>query len=168
MLEFGSLLTNEHIMMTNNSATDDDNSPDHRRIMIINDNEDTNFSIKTVLEEVELKGESGAKVTHKIRVYPFPNHALEDFNAELYDLVLIDIVMPNINGFELYHRIRNQDNRVKLCFLTASDLPEEIKREMFPDEYEKICFMPSFFVYLLTLKSLTPKHHSNLTYELIV
>ena len=130
-------------MTTNNSTKDDDNSPDHRRIMIINDSEDTNFSIKTVLEEVELKGESGAKVTHKIRVYPFsdPNLALENFNAELYDLVLIDIVMPNINGFALYHRIRNQDNRVKLCFLTASNLPEEIKREMFPDEYEKICFI---------------------------
>jgi two-component SAPR family response regulator len=49
--------------------------------------------------------------------------------------------MPNISGFELYYKIRKLDNKVKICFLTASDLSEEIKREIFLDEYEKICFI---------------------------
>ncbi|MDQ4012609.1 MAG: response regulator, partial [Thermoproteota archaeon] len=128
-----------------NREKDNDNNSDRKRIMIINDRVDTNFSVKTVLEEPELtEAEAeGTYHTYRLRVYPFtdPSLALKNFKAGLYDLILIDIVMPKINGFEIYYKIREIDDRVKICFLTASDLPEETKQEMFPNEFDKICFM---------------------------
>ena len=50
--------------------------------------------------------------------------ALENFRKEggLYDLVMLDIKMPNMNGFELYMQIKKIDNKVKVCFLTGSEV----------------------------------------------
>lgn len=127
---------NSHNRQQSHNINNNDNSGT-KRIMIINDREDINFSIKTVLEE------SSPFYNYKIKVYPFTNPflALEHFGSGLYDLVLVDIVMPEINGFELYYKIRKLDERVKICFLTASDLPEETRKQMFPDELDKICFI---------------------------
>jgi two-component SAPR family response regulator len=36
-----------------------------------------------------------------------------------YDLLILDIKMPDMNGFELYEEIRKIDNKVRVCFLTA-------------------------------------------------
>jgi DNA-binding response OmpR family regulator len=41
-------------------------------------------------------------------------------NPGLYDLVIIDI--SGDDGFELYHKIRKSDDRVKICFLTAGEM----------------------------------------------
>jgi DNA-binding response OmpR family regulator len=48
--------------------------------------------------------------------------ALSRFKAGAYDLALLDIKMPEINGFELYRKIREIDNKLKICFLTAAEL----------------------------------------------
>ena len=50
--------------------------------------------------------------------------ALENFRKEggLYDLVMLDIKMPNMIGFELYMQIKKIDNKVKVCFLTGSEV----------------------------------------------
>lgn len=46
---------------------------------------------------------------------------------------MIDIVLPNMNGFELYWRIKRIDDKVKVCFITASELYyEEIRKEAYP------------------------------------
>ena len=72
-----------------------------RRIMIINDRDDINFTIRMVLEEDSV---------NKIRLDPFtdPFLALENFKSGIYDLILVDIRMPKMNGFELYSEIRIQ------------------------------------------------------------
>ncbi|HEX6028333.1 MAG TPA: response regulator [Nitrososphaeraceae archaeon] len=54
-----------------------------------------------------------------------PSLALKSFKPNLYDLVLIDIVMPGIDGFELYDRLRKIDPDIKACFLTASEMYHE-------------------------------------------
>jgi DNA-binding response OmpR family regulator len=54
-----------------------------------------------------------------------PSLALKSFKPGLYDLVLIDIVMPDIDGFELYERLKIIDPDVKVCFLTASEMYHE-------------------------------------------
>ena len=51
--------------------------------------------------------------------------ALKSFKPNLYDLVLIDIVMPGIDGLELYDRLRKIDPDIKACFLTASEMYHE-------------------------------------------
>ena len=54
-----------------------------------------------------------------------PSLALKSFKPNLYDLVLIDIVMPGIDGLELYDRLRKIDPDIKACFLTASEMYHE-------------------------------------------
>jgi CheY-like chemotaxis protein len=58
----------------------------------------------------------------------------------VYDLILLDIKMPEIDGFEFYKEIKKRDNKVKICFLTAS---EYIYYEEFLKENPKVtvkCF----------------------------
>jgi two-component SAPR family response regulator len=58
----------------------------------------------------------------------------------MYDLLIIDILMPRMNGFELYEKIKEIDSDVKACFITAYRMYFEALREMYPD-YEVDCFM---------------------------
>ena len=47
--------------------------------------------------------------------------ALENFRKDSYDVLILDIKMQKMNGFELYREIKKIDNKVKVCFLTASE-----------------------------------------------
>jgi DNA-binding response OmpR family regulator len=49
-----------------------------------------------------------------------PSLALKSFKPSFYDLVLIDIVMQDMDGFELYGQLKKIDPSVNACFLTAS------------------------------------------------
>jgi DNA-binding response OmpR family regulator len=48
--------------------------------------------------------------------------ALSRFKAGAYDLAILDIKMPEMDGFELYRKLRKIDNKLKICFLTAAEL----------------------------------------------
>jgi len=48
--------------------------------------------------------------------------ALNSYKSNFYDLVILDIKMPKMDGFELYNKIKEKDPKVKICFLTASEL----------------------------------------------
>jgi two-component SAPR family response regulator len=49
--------------------------------------------------------------------------------------------MPGINGFELYRQIKKIDDKVKVCFLTASEMYyEEFRKELFP-ALDKNCYI---------------------------
>jgi DNA-binding response OmpR family regulator len=48
--------------------------------------------------------------------------ALSEFKAGVYDLAVLDIQMPEMNGFHLCRKLRDMDNMLKICFLTAADL----------------------------------------------
>ena len=60
-------------------------------------------------------------------------------NRPSYDLALIDIKMPKMNGFELYKRMMEIDNKVKVCFLTAIEYYNDEFRMAFPELIVK-CF----------------------------
>jgi two-component SAPR family response regulator len=62
----------------------------------------------------------------------YPEEALSNFKAGLYDLLLIDIKMPKMNGFELYQEIEKMDNKAKVCFITAFEVYYNSLRELFP------------------------------------
>ena len=61
--------------------------------------------------------------------YDDPLLALENFKAGSYDLLLLDIKMPEMDGFHLYKEMKRIDSKVKVCFLTASEMYYERFRE---------------------------------------
>ncbi|HEX5904806.1 MAG TPA: response regulator [Candidatus Nitrosocosmicus sp.] len=110
----------------------DKNSLKNKRIMLIDDEADILWLFKMILE-------SDARL--KVDSFADPLVALENFRPGLYDLLLIDIAMPKMNGFELYDKIRELDKKVKISFVTASEMYyEEIRKETFP-ELDTNCFI---------------------------
>jgi DNA-binding response OmpR family regulator len=66
----------------------------------------------------------------KVDTFNDPQEALSKFKPGSYDLIILDIKMPKMDGFELYHEIKKKDNNAKVCFLTASELYyEEFRNE---------------------------------------
>ena len=77
------------------------------------------------------------------RIQSYPADVISKYNGQpgiTYDLLIIDILMPRMNGFELYEKIKKIDSDVKACFITAYRMYFEALREMYPD-YEVDCFM---------------------------
>jgi two-component system OmpR family response regulator len=58
----------------------------------------------------------------QVEAFYDPVLALSKFKAGAYDLAILDIKMPEIDGFELYRKLRKIDNKLKICFLTAAEL----------------------------------------------
>jgi DNA-binding response OmpR family regulator len=83
-----------------------------KRILVVDDEPDVCFVLETVLSENGFAVDS----------YQDPLLALKRFKTHLYDLVILDIKMPEINGFELYREIKRLDKKVKVCFLTAGEM----------------------------------------------
>ena len=79
------------------------------RILLVDDEPDITFTIKSIMKE------------NGIQIDPFndPVIALKSYKRYFYDLVVLDIKMPKMDGFELYTKIRELDPNVKICFLTA-------------------------------------------------
>jgi DNA-binding response OmpR family regulator len=84
-------------------------------LFIVDDECDICLAIKMVLEDNGFKVDS----------FTDPLVALGNFKADLYDLLILDIKMPKMDGFELYDKIKKKDNNAKICFLTASELYNE-------------------------------------------
>ena len=67
-----------------------------------------------------------------------PISALDNYQTNFYDLIILDIKMPKMDGFQLYTKIREKDPKVKICFLTASEMFYEEFRNMRLNLGEKI------------------------------
>src|SRR5919197_2671490 len=89
-----------------------------KRILIVNSEDDINLALKLALEE-----ENGFQVDSSNNSIS----ALKNFKNGFYDLLIIDIVMPLMNGFELSEQIRKIDDKVKICFLTAGEVPSKVR-----------------------------------------
>src|SRR5215475_11861773 len=81
-----------------------------KRILVVDDESDICLTLANVLEG------NGFVVD----TFDDPRLALQDFRKDFYDLLILDIKMEKMNGFELYDEIRRIDDKVKACFLTAS------------------------------------------------
>src|SRR5205823_2961730 len=92
-----------------------------KRILVMDDESDVCLVLKKVLDE------SGFTVDS----YEDPLLALEKFKANLYDLVILDISMPEMNGFALYREIKRLDKKVKVCFLTAGEMYYGVYSDIF-------------------------------------
>src|SRR5437660_7757175 len=93
------------------------------RILIIDDEPDITLAFRKALRD---------KGFEQVETANDPLFALKNFNAGSYDLLIIDIVMPEMDGFSLYEEIRKIDEKVKVCFITAFEVNYQALRAVFP------------------------------------
>jgi two-component system, OmpR family, response regulator ChvI len=98
------------------------------KILIVDDEPDVAITLKTILEEED----SSSNNKFEVDVFNDPTLVLSNFKAGCYDLLLIDILMPKMNGFELCQQLKNMDDKVKVCFITAYEIYSRALRETFP------------------------------------
>jgi len=91
-----------------------------KKILLVDDEPDVLYTIKNILED------NGFQVD----TFYDPIISLKFYKSSYYNLVILDIKMPKMDGFELYTKIREKDPKVKICFLTAI--------AMFNEEFRKI------------------------------
>ena len=90
-----------------------------KRILFVDDEPDLTSLFKKALESAGFS----------VNVFNNSADALKDFKSHFYDLVMLDIIMPKVDGFDLYQELRKVDPDVKICFLTASEKYHENLRE---------------------------------------
>jgi DNA-binding response OmpR family regulator len=78
---------------------------------------------------------------YKVDAFNEPQEALSKYKPGSYDLIILDIKMPKMDGFELYQEIKKKDNNAKVCFLTASELYYEKFRKKEFSELDKDLFI---------------------------
>jgi len=100
------------------------------KLLLVDDNHDILYSVKLGLQ----------RRNFEVDAFANPLMALDAFQAEKYDLALLDIQMPEMNGFELYRKLAQIEPELKVCFFTAY----ENYREQFKKEFTEIrsdCFL---------------------------
>ena len=104
--------------------TKEKEEPSLKRILIVDDDPDITLTFKSALE----------RENDKFKVYTFndPVLVLLQFKPSFYDLLLVDINMPGMNGFELCTEILKVDINVRVCFMSAGEVNHEAVRELYP------------------------------------
>jgi DNA-binding NtrC family response regulator len=80
------------------------------------------------LEQCDCDG----KKKFEVHTYNNPLQALSEFKPDFYDLMLIDVYMPGMNGIELFQKILELDANIRVCFMSAAELNIQALREVYP------------------------------------
>ena len=99
-----------------------------KRILIVDNDKDITTTFKAAIED----SNDGNDTKRKIEVYAAndPVVALSEFKPNFYDLLLVDINMPHMNGFELCEKIFAIDLNVRVCLMSFGEINWEALREM--------------------------------------
>jgi DNA-binding response OmpR family regulator len=102
-----------------------------KRILVVDDEPDLTLLCRLALEY------------HGFKVDTFndPQRALSNYKPSYFDLVILDITMPKMDGFQLYDEIKKKDQKAKVCFLTASELYYEEFRKKEYNAIDKNLFL---------------------------
>lgn len=92
------------------------------RILVVDDEKDISSAMQMGLEDNGFKVDS----------YNDPIAALANFRPGRYDLLIIDVKMPRMGGFELYRKIKEVDDNARVCFLTAFEMYSAEFKRVFP------------------------------------
>jgi len=98
--------------------------PLHKRILVVDDNSDIAFTLRIGLEESD--------PTIKVHSFDNPVTALLEFKPDFYDLLLVDVNMPLMDGFQLIHKLLQKDINVRVCFMTSGEINMDAAREVHP------------------------------------
>ena len=94
-----------------------------KKVLVVDDETDIADVVK---QGLELQGLN-------VDAFSDPLKALEHFKADAYEMVVLDVRMPRMNGFQLYREIMKRDDKTRVLFITAfEESPEEFKKA-FPE-----------------------------------
>jgi DNA-binding response OmpR family regulator len=106
-------------------------SPFTKRILIVDDDPDITFTFKKAFEEANrISGDN--KVSFHVNTYNDPLLALSEFKPDFYDLMLLDIIMPKMNGFDFCVKVFEVDLNPKVCFISSALINQEALKEQYP------------------------------------
>ena len=99
----------------------------------MDDEPDVAFTLRIILEINGFK---------EVDVFNEALLALQNAKSRVYSLLITDVAIPRMNGFELYKHVKKLDDRIKVVFVTASEVNYEGLRELFPaDEADKAAIL---------------------------
>src|SRR5437867_12336728 len=96
-----------------------DNKKNFETTILLVDNESDSTSVLSMGLEDE---------GFKVHAFNDPILALSNFKPNFYSLSILDINMPKMNGYEFFREIKKLDSKIKVCFLTASEIYDETLR----------------------------------------
>ena len=99
-----------------------------KRILIVDDDADVTATFKAVIED----NNTDANKKIEVSTSNNPVEALSEFKPNFFDLLLVDINMPYINGFELCEKMLAIDINVKVCYMSSAEINREALREIYP------------------------------------
>jgi DNA-binding response OmpR family regulator len=106
-------------------------SPYAKRILIVDDDPDITFTFKKALEEAnQIDGSN--KISFHINIYNDPFVAISEFKPNFFDLMLIDINMSKMNGFDFCVKALEIDINPRFCFMSSGLINQEALREQYP------------------------------------
>lgn len=98
-----------------------------KKILVVDDESDIAVSVKNGL----------VRRGFEVDIYTDPLKALSEFKPEKYDLILLDIRMPKMNGFQLYREMLKRNGKVRVCFFTAFVEYHDEFKKAFPELDER-------------------------------
>jgi DNA-binding response OmpR family regulator len=101
-----------------------------KRILIVDDNVDITTTFKVAIEDSNNDVDVNKRI--KVNTSNDPVLALSEFKPNFYDLLLLDINMPHMNGFQLYDKMLAIDINVRVCFMSSGKINREALRDIYP------------------------------------
>ena len=102
-----------------------------RRVLLVDDELDIVYLVKVGLERKGFEVDS----------YIDPILALQNFKRGTYQLLILDIKMPKMDGLDLLDKIKKEDDKIKVCFFTASEEFASTYKNVFKNSQDKFLFI---------------------------
>src|SRR5215212_9245760 len=100
-----------------------------KRILVVDNEPDVSLTFKSGIEAyLDHRG----RRMFEVYVYASPLEAISEFRPNFYDLLLTDVYMPNMNGFQLSQKILELDINVRVSFISAAEVNIGALRELYP------------------------------------
>jgi len=101
-----------------------------KRILVVDDDPDVTLTFKAGLDG-HYYGDGDKKKRFEVYTYNDPLLVVEEFKPHFYDLLLTDIYMPKVNGFQLCEKILELDVSIRVCFMSALEVNIRALREVY-------------------------------------
>jgi DNA-binding NtrC family response regulator len=113
------------VLGLDSNQSDFKNSPNNKSILVVDDEHDI---VNLIKQSLQING-------LKVSAFTDPVMALEDFNVngKTCSLILSDIRMPGINGYELVEKVKKINSKVKVILMTAFEINDKEFHNLLPD-----------------------------------